>query len=127
MAKILVIDDEQSSVDLMKLILKRDGHEVKTAWDGEQGTKIFDQEEFDLVITDILMPNKDGVKTIQHIRKKNKTLPVIAVSGGGSKGMMDYLAIAEMVGATATMAKPFEQMALRGLVRSCLKPSFHAF
>jgi len=120
MKKILVIDDEVHALSFIKITLNRAGHEVTLAEDGEEGMKCFDMKDFDLVITDILMPGKGGIETIKQIRKSGKAIPILAISGAGSNGAMNYLSIAEMVGASRTLAKPFEKLALLGIVNECM-------
>ncbi len=107
MARVLLIDDDPSIRDLLHEVLERGGHEPSSAKDGEQGLKLLRSETFDLVVTDIVMPGKEGVETIQEIRRKWPLLPVLAMSGGGSVGDSSYLLIARAMGASAVLSKPF--------------------
>ncbi len=79
------------------------------------------RESFDLLITDLLMPEKDGIETILEIRRVNETLPILAISGGGKYGARgDLLRMAQRLGATATLQKPFSREQLVAAVDLCL-------
>ena len=121
MDRILVIEDDRALLRSMKVVLEREGYEVNTAEDGVIGLELFDAEPFNLIITDLLMPNKDGIKTISHIRKTDKNIPIIAISGAGQTGALNNLSVALLVGATQTLAKPFEKSALLGTINECLQ------
>ena len=82
MSTILVIDDEKGILQIIRQTLTRFGHNVETAEDGQEGIQKFDDGNFDVVITDILMPGIDGNGVVQHIRKSHRqSIPVIAISG----------------------------------------------
>jgi CheY-like chemotaxis protein len=82
MCHILVIDDEKAILDIIKIVLSEAGYEVETALDGHEGIKKFDNGQFDLVITDINMPEIDGRKVVEHIRNSDRPFtPIIGVSG----------------------------------------------
>jgi DNA-binding response OmpR family regulator len=82
MYHILVIDDEKEILDIIKIILSKAGYEVETALDGQKGIEEFDNDKFDLVITDINMPGLDGGKVVEHIRKSDRhCTPIIGISG----------------------------------------------
>ena len=119
--KILVIDDEKSIRTIVRLVLKRAGYDVETAEDGAEGVKTFSEGKFDLVITDIIMPEKDGINTIICLKEIAPEMPIIAISGGGRKGSMDFLEAAKKIGATKTIEKPFEPEKLLKTVRECLQ------
>lgn len=108
MKKILVADDEEPVRGLLKMILQLEGYYVRTACNGEEVLEACQQEDFDLLITDIMMPKKEGVETIMELKNINPSIAVIAISGGGREGGMDVLRAAEMVGAEFTISKPFE-------------------
>ncbi len=83
MSNILVIeDDEQVSVVIKKMI-EREGHNVLEAADGVEGLRIFCENRIDLTVTDILMPEKDGILTILELKKLSSSVKIIAISGGG--------------------------------------------
>jgi DNA-binding NtrC family response regulator len=106
-AKILIIDDDEIVRDILSAMLTTAGHEIRLASDGTQGLQAFTEMTPDLVITDMLMPDKEGVETISDIRKLAAGLPIIAVSGGGHIGNLSFLLIAQKVGASRTFDKPF--------------------
>ncbi len=108
MSRILVIDDDERVRDTLRLILTGAGHQVALARDGRVGLEAFSQLNPDLVITDILMPDKEGIETIADLRQRAAHVPIIAMSGGGRIGNMDFLAAAQHFGADRTFAKPFE-------------------
>lgn len=87
--------------------LRMSGHEVTTATDGNEALAHAGRENFDLMITDIIMPDRDGIEVIVALRKTMPALKVIAISGGGRLNAKDYLNIAQKLGASATLAKPF--------------------
>ncbi len=83
MAKILVLDDEPSILLMIKKMLEKAGHEVEIALNGKEGMKLFEKNRPDLLITDIIMPEKEGLETIFELRKSCPELKIIAISGGG--------------------------------------------
>ncbi len=109
MTRILVIDDEAPVRDMMRQTLERAGYEVIEAGDGRQGMARLRQQPADLVITDILMPEQEGIETIRMLRKEFPEIKILAISGGGKKGNMEVLPIARTFGAHRTLAKPFER------------------
>ena len=123
MAKILLIEDDQAVRETFEIILASDGHEVIIAVDGNDGIKQAAAQRFDLVITDIIMPERDGVEVINTLRKEQEDLPVIAVSGGGRSSSMDYLGIAKMLGAAAVLVKPIGAKELLAAVKTALPAS----
>lgn len=106
MAKILVLDDEPSILLMMKKMLEKEGHEVAVALNGIEGMELYEQNKPDMVITDILMPGKEGLETIIELRKKNPELKIIAISGGGRISPEGYLPGAKLLGANAVFQKP---------------------
>jgi DNA-binding response OmpR family regulator len=120
MARILVIDDDHAVRLTIQVILERDGHEVICASDGDQGLRAFASALPQLVITDIIMPNKEGLETIMQIRACGATTPIIAMSGGGRVGNADFLKMAAELGANEVLPKPFERHDLTGAVRRLL-------
>ncbi len=118
--KILVADDEEPVRGLLKMILQLEGYYVRTAADGEEVLRMCRFEDFDLLITDIMMPKKEGVETIMELKNINPGISIIAISGGGKLDGMDVLRAAEMVGAEHTLSKPFEPRDLVKAVEHCL-------
>jgi DNA-binding NtrC family response regulator len=120
MASILVIDDDTGIRTTLRTMLTREGHTVSCANDGEAGLAAFAQDTPDLVITDIIMPETEGIETIQSIRQKSPGTPIIAMSGGGRAANVDFLPLALKFGAAATLTKPFGVKALLDAIRSVL-------
>ena len=108
MAKILVIEDDEIVRGVIRRVLQSKGFDVLEASDGKQGVDVFREESADLVITDIVMPNKEGLETIRDLRRLDPQVKIIAISGGGRNTPDDYLDVAEKFGALRTFEKPFE-------------------
>ncbi len=107
MHKILMIDDEKSVREGMQKMLEIKGFSVNIAADGIEAIEIIEKEEPDLVITDIIMPEKDGIEVILEIKKNHKGIKIIAISGGGRINAQDHLEIASQFGVNSTLTKPF--------------------
>ena len=122
MSQILVIDDDPQILQLIEALLDYEGHSVLIARDGREGLALL-SGDVDLVVTDLLMPNKEGLETIADIRRGGWGVPVIAITAGGAMGPRNYLATAQLVGANAALAKPFTQDELLATVRSLLEVS----
>ena len=105
---ILVIDDDETIREILRAILEREGYRVLEAPDGGEGLKQFTETPTDLVITDLIMPGKEGIETIRDLRRKFPGVKIIAVSGGGRIGPDSYLKMAKGVGALRTLSKPFD-------------------
>jgi DNA-binding response OmpR family regulator len=101
-------------------MLEEAGYEAKSAADGSCGLKLLNAQPADLIITDIVMPEKEGLETILAIRKKNRTVPIIAISGGGKIGPEKYLMMARSFGADYTFEKPFDRESFLAAVWECL-------
>lgn len=121
MAKILVIDDEEQICNKLKAMLTRSNHQVFQAKDGVQGVRSFYQFKPDLVITDINMPNKDGLEVIMELLKYDQNTIIIAMSGW-QRTVIDNsnLEIAKMLGAKETLLKPFAYQQLQDVIESVL-------
>ncbi len=120
MARILVIDDDHAVRLTIQVILEREGHEVTCASDGDQGLSVLANVSPQLIITDIIMPNKEGLATIMQIRERDTTTPIIAMSGGGRVGNTDFLKMAARLGANEVLPKPFERQDLTAAVHRLL-------
>lgn len=122
MACILVVDDEELVRVTLRQMLEKAGHEVFEATNGDEALRAFDEhkDKADLVITDIIMPEKDGIETIAALRKQKPDLKIIAISGGGRTGNMDFLDIAKKFGASDILAKPFEKEQVLNVVNKVL-------
>lgn len=108
MKKILLIDDDDSMRLLLERVLKRAGYEVTSCDDGRKGLKeIRRAGSFDLIVTDIVMPEVEGIDVILQVRQENPDIPVVAISGGGRNSPHTYLQMAVKLGANVMLAKPF--------------------
>ncbi len=112
MARILLIDDDDSFRTILGLALEQSGHTVLEAHDGEEGLKLFPHAKADLVITDLVMPGKEGFEVLMALRKKQPPVKIIVVSGGLRDGATDFLQMARFLGAGRALAKPFALEAL---------------
>ena len=117
MYKILVIDDNVVVRNTIVQILEAEGYEVVSAEDGRRGLSAFRSEKPDLVITDIIMPDMEGLEIIVTLQKSNPQIRIVAVSGSGRLNEVDYLEYAEKLGAYATLTKPFRREELLSIVR----------
>lgn len=108
MKRILVIDDDWQMREMMHQALERAGYDVVDAANGKIGMNIQRQEPVDLVITDLIMPEKEGIETIRELRRDFPGLKIIAISGGGRAGADGYLSVAKTIGADRTLSKPFD-------------------
>jgi len=117
---ILVIEDEILLRSLMRKGLEKKGFNVLEAVNGCDGVDIFEKEKPSLVVTDMLMPDKEGMQTIQELRQIDPNVKIVAMSGGGSTKNMAFLEMAERVGASATIAKPFKPQDLFNIIEGLL-------
>ena len=121
MASILVIDDEEQPRRMLRQALERAGYEVVEARDGQEGLQRYRTAPTDLIITDILMPGKEGLETIMEFRREVPGVKMIAISGGGQTGNLTFLEVARRLGARRTFQKPFELRELLEAVREVLE------
>jgi DNA-binding response OmpR family regulator len=110
MARILIIDDNESIRALLRQALEQAGHETVEASDGRVGVRLFMMTPFDLVITDMVMPEQEGIESIRQIRDLDRMTPIIAISGAGAASK--YLELASELGATLIFEKPIRLPAL---------------
>ena len=121
MKNILVIDDDVQFNRMLCLILTEAGYTVSSAEDGDAGMKIFRQEAPDLVITDIYMPEKEGLETIIELRAVNPDIKILVISGGLTQmRMAETFDLAETFGANAVLAKPFDMNTILSTVNKLL-------
>jgi DNA-binding NtrC family response regulator len=125
MTKILVIDDDTIVRMTIVQILEDDGYEVSSAEDGVRGMALFLSERPDLVVTDIIMPEQEGIETITEMRKARPDAKIIAMTGGGRIGNIDFLKIAIALGAMNAVPKPFDPDELLMVVKACLAGQGH--
>jgi DNA-binding NtrC family response regulator len=121
MATILVIDDDAAMRRLILRVLKPAGHTLLEAADGAEGVAVLERHDADLVITDMLMPRKEGVATMREIQALNPAVKFLAISAGGELRSAKFLEVAKVMGAHETLAKPFKPQALREAVERLLR------
>ena len=118
--KILVVDDEPEFRDVLAANLGRLGYAVTLAADGREASVAIAASHFDLVITDLLMPDKEGLELIQELRRDNGSTRIIAMSGGGRNASTSYLDLARRFGAHAMLTKPFTSTELVSAIDAAL-------
>lgn len=121
MARVLLIDDDELVLAMLQSALLAAGHEVITAGDGDQGLRALRRQPVDIIVTDIIMPGKEGIETIIEVRRLSPTIPIIAMSGGGLHAGRLYLEAAARLGATRTLSKPFSPKKLLQEIEACLR------
>lgn len=121
MTRILIIDDNEDLRETLLMLLEDEGYAVVAAHDGASGVRVFAESRPDLVITDVIMPDTDGIETIRRIRAIDPTARIVAMSGGAWLGNDYYLRMAKSLGAMALLPKPFEVQDLVRVVESCLR------
>jgi CheY-like chemotaxis protein len=120
MTRILVIDDNTPLRDAICENLQEIGHETVAVSDGRHVDQVQRLTPVDLVITDLFMPNTDGLEVIAFFRQNFPKVPIIAISSGGSRGMVELLTVARRLGAQRTLMKPFERADLLAAVEELL-------
>jgi CheY-like chemotaxis protein len=121
--RILIIDDDGGVRAVLRATLELEGHQVAEAHDGDEAVRAARRGEFDLALCDLFMPGTDGMETIRELRRESPALPVIAMSGGGFGGRLDLLPAAAMIGAAATLVKPFSRQTLRETIGRAVGPA----
>lgn len=116
MARILLIDDDDAVRSMISQILAHYGHTVIEAQNGKIGLELFPGSNADLVITDLVMPEAEGIEVLAALRKMTPPVKVIAISGGGRHNPNEYLNVARLLGASKMLAKPFSTEALMAAV-----------
>ena len=120
MATILIVDDEAQFRRMLRQMLERAGHKIIEAANGSEGEKLYRQFQPSLMITDIFMPEKEGLETIMEIRRKFPQARIIAMSGGGREGDDLFLRHAQQFGAACILKKPFERQQMLQAVSEML-------
>ena len=120
MKKILIIDDDADILKVTQRLLHRGGFEVDIAQDGEEGLSLFNQKKFDCVITDMIMPKKEGVEVIVEIKKKDPKVKIIALTGGGHISSDFYIKAAKQFHVDLALSKPFDPKELLAKVKEIL-------
>lgn len=109
MARLLVIDDDNDFRKMLLLMLENAGYEVVEAENGKEAILFYDKEQIDLVVTDIFMPEKEGIETINELVKLNPKIKIIAISGGGVRSQFSFLSQSVDFGVQMIFEKPFKR------------------
>jgi DNA-binding NtrC family response regulator len=120
MTRVLIIDDDSEIRTLVQRVLTGAGYETAVAEDGREGMKLQQKQPADLIITDLIMPGQEGLETIIEMRRRFPKVKIIAMSGGGHGGVLDFLPMASQLGAALTLAKPFTPDRLLTAVREVM-------
>jgi DNA-binding response OmpR family regulator len=115
--RVLLIDDNVDLTSMLSLCLQADGVDVMVAADGEAGLALLKERPVDVVVTDLFMPDKDGIETIVELKKRYPDVKIVVMSGFTSIGGTDYLGVARELGAVTTLKKPFDPAELSKVVR----------
>jgi two-component system chemotaxis response regulator CheY len=121
MVRILVIDDDEDFRSMLRTALEQDGYIVEEARNGHEGSRHYRAVPADLVMTDILMPEREGLETIRALRQEFPAVKFMAISGAGPTGRLYFLPLATMFGALRTLQKPFTLQQLHEVVREVLR------
>ncbi len=121
MAGILIIDDNAQLREMLNLMLTQAGHEVREATGGEMGLKLYKEKPSDVIVIDILMPEKGGLETIVEMKREFPNIKIIGISGGFQKKTDDNRTLAELMGVDRTLSKPFTSEQLLNAVREVLE------
>ena len=116
--KILLVDDDDLSRGTIHQMLERAGHAVTSTGSGSDALAIFRADKPELVVTDLIMPDTDGLELIQELRKLDTKVRILAISGGGRVNANEYLTVARKFGAAAILAKPFSNQELKDAISS---------
>jgi CheY-like chemotaxis protein len=115
--RVLIVDDEDDLRDLLKVALELDGLDVETAANGAVALERLRQEHFDAVVTDLFMPNVDGIELMRDVKVAQPQIKVVAISGWGlTRSKTDYLGVARELGADHVLVKPFDPRTLSGIL-----------
>jgi len=112
MTKVLLVDDDKIIRESLSEALKLRNYFVNSLSDGTKVVSEIEENDYDIIVLDIVMPNKEGLETIQDVRKVNTKIPILAVSGGGRTAPSSNLQLAKMMGANDTLIKPFDSFSL---------------
>ncbi|HUR60190.1 MAG TPA: response regulator [Opitutaceae bacterium] len=120
MSRILLVDDDDMLRGMLARLLAHHGHTAVEARNGQVALKLFADARVDLVLTDIVMPEVEGLAVLMELRKLTQPIKIIAMSGGGRQGAMDYLKAARQLGAIKVLTKPFSNDALMAAIEEVL-------
>ena len=116
----LIVDDDEMICEFIKAVLSMEDYTFSQAENGKEGLKKFKHEHFDLVITDIVMPEMEGISLIRELRAKNKNIPIIAMTGNIHGRMEEYLDLTTQIGANHILRKPIKPADLINTVEMLL-------
>ena len=122
MASVLIIDDDKHIRHLIKAVLEPMGHQIVEAANGKDALQTIQSNTPSLVIVDIFMPEIDGIEIIKNLRNTQSDIKIIAISGRGALDNVDVLEVAQRLGATHTLPKPFEIRELFNIVQDMFPP-----
>jgi DNA-binding NtrC family response regulator len=132
MARVLIIDDDAPIRDVLRQLFNREGYETIEAGDGREGVQYSQAASIDVIILDMLLPEQNGLEVIRELREVDPAVPIIAISGYGHIGPVDFFRVAETCGAQRTFQKPFPLQELLQAVRDLTQgkdeeahPSYH--
>jgi DNA-binding response OmpR family regulator len=120
MESVLIIEDDEFVMNMLKQTFEREGYDVGTAADGRAGLNLYRDRPFDVVITDLIMPDMEGIETISTLRRDDPDVRIIAISGGGRNSPEDYLYLAKKLGAARTFPKPVDRNELLAAVKELI-------
>ncbi|MDH5230605.1 MAG: response regulator [Gammaproteobacteria bacterium] len=120
MAKVLIVDDEESIRGFVKQVVEMQGHEAKEAENGRIAADLYENFQADLVITDLIMPEMDGLELIVHVKKKYPSVKIIAMSGRAALDTRHYLEFANRFGANKILEKPVDMDTLINTIAEVL-------
>ena len=123
MASILLVDDDEQLRTMLGEVLRRAGYEVRLASDGAEAIKLYRSHPTDLIITDLVMPEKEGLEMIRELRRDRPEVRIIAMSGGGRSGKANCLKVAKALGAQQVLDKPFSHQEILEAIREVLAAS----
>ena len=126
MQTILVVDDDAIMRATLRDMLQAEGYDVVEAKDGNEAMRIVGSTDLAMIVTDILMPDKDGIELILEVNKTMPDINILAISGGGYLSADNYLSMACDLGAKTTLVKPFEIDSFINEVNKCLHPGVEA-
>jgi CheY-like chemotaxis protein len=122
MPGILIVEDDKDLREMLKTSLGKRKYTILEAADGKEAILHFKPAITDLVITDLIMPDEDGLKVIMKLKELKPGIKIIAISGGGKAGPGNYLNVARALGADEVLPKPFSLIDLLSKIDSILKP-----
>jgi CheY-like chemotaxis protein len=122
MATVLLIDDDNDVREMVAQLLKRGGHTVLAANNGAEGLRQFAAQRADIIITDIFMPEMEGLETIAALRQQAEGIPIIAMSGGWQGSNLDFLGVAKAMGAARCFRKPIDRAELLAAIDELTEP-----